>query len=412
MAASLVTTLPNQDNLIFAGNIPDLTFSGVSPEDGLEFKLLFDIATATEQTLLDEIIFPDANGQATVKIRAVVEASLIHSLPDADMFVQTTACRKLVISYDGSFYSLYVIKGGLMIPESDYNTFDYNTFALTNLLSWMPAERRVKYREPLYVNFFNASLISGTQLYARAYYINESNAVTSQEYALYSAMTYFKLYSFNTAFNVLMVQTSETHNIIAFEVYVKQSGSRITNIQRFVLINDFDEYDDVFAFSNSLGGFETIRFNGLMVENENHKPIVFRDHNNKFIEFETTHERIFQKFTGYFDTDNHRKWVKEFFTSAFRFHLRPTENTFEPERITITGQTAPASRFVINANSFEFKYANQVPWQLNVRDTLMPVNHDDAVATQSIGDLPDSEFDNDFLNQTPLNQLTDELLNT
>ena len=195
-------------------------------------------------------------------------------------------------------------------------------------------------------------------------------------------------------------------------MYVKQGGSRISNIQRFVLINDFDEYDDVFAFSNSLGGFETIRFNGLMVENENHKPIVFRDHNNKFIEFETTHERIFQKFTGYFDTDNHRKWVKEFFTSAFRFHLRPAENTFVPERITIVGQNAASSRFVINGNSFEFKYANQVPWQLNVRDTLMLINPDDAVATQSVGDLPDGEFNDDFLNQTPLNQLTDELLNT
>lgn len=409
MAASLVTSLPNQNTLIFAGNIPDLSFSGVSTDDGMEFKLYLDFLPSSPVTLLDEVLFPDADGNVTLKIRSAVEYALAHQLPDTGMFIQQTAKRYMRLSFDGSTYVLNVIKGGLFIPEAEYGSFDYNTFAATNLLSWMPADRMVKYREPNYVNYYN--VLSGSQLYALAYYIDDNDTLQSQEYALYAQMAIATLYTFDVSFNALLVQTGETRGAIAFDLYVKSGGSKKTNTQRVTLINDFDEYDDVFCFSNSLGGFESVRFTGKTSEIENPENAVFRDHNNKFIEYETTPQRIFKKYTGFFVSETHRKWMREFFNSSFRFHMRIVETGFIPERIAMVSQSAEGSRYNPNAYEFQFKYANQVAWQYNVRESIYPVNIDEAIIPGTVGDVPDGQFNEDFLNQTPLNQLTDETLN-
>lgn len=410
MAASLISSLPDYDSPIFAGNLPDLVFSGIDPDEGMTLKVIFDFFTSSPLNVLDETIFPDAEGNATIKIRQVVEASLEHAYPTTDMFLQSTAARRMSIIYDGILYHLTVIKGGLLIPESQYGAYDYETFFATNLLSWMPADRKLKYREPCFLNYFN--IYSGSQLYAKSFYITEAGALASQEYAIYTAMSVNGLYTFNVAFNQLIVLTGESRGAIAFECYVKTGGNRISNTQRLTLVNDFDEHDDVFAFSNSVGGFETIRLTGQLTESPNHSPLAFKNFNNHLLEYEVVHERLYKKHSGFFNDDTSKKWVRDFLSTHFRFHMRITESGFEPERITLTNMAADIVRFVINSFEFTFKYANQIPWQMNVRDTLQPINTMDAIIPETTGDMPDSEFNEDFFNQTPLNQLTDELLNT
>lgn len=405
----LITQLPPQNSVIFAGNIPDLAFNDISNIEGMEFSIKLKKESFPSETIIDEVIWPDSFTRATVKIRDVIQASLKHQLPNTDMFVQADAAKKLTIQYGATSYVLNVIKGGLFIPEAEYGSFDYNTFAATNLLSWMPADRMVKYREPNYVNYYN--VLSGAQLYALAYYIDDNDTLQSQEYALYAQMAIATLYTFDVSFNALLVQTGEIRGAIAFDLYVKSGGSKKTNTQRVTLINDFDEYDDVFCFSNSLGGFESVRFTGKTSEIENPENAVFRDHNNKFIEYETTPQRIFKKYTGFFVSETHRKWMREFFNSSFRFHMRIVETGFIPERIAMVSQSAEGSRYNPNAYEFQFKYANQVAWQYNVRESIYPVNIDEAIIPGTVGDVPDGQFNEDFLNQTPLNQLTDETLN-
>lgn len=410
MAATLVTTLPNQDNLIFAGNLPHLQFSGVSTDDGMVFKLFFSDLPLSPVIILDETIFPDSDGNVSIKIRSVVHLAMQHEMPSSDLFVQSKAKRRLTISYDETTYNIYVIKGGLFIPESEYGSYDYNLFATTNLLSWMPADRKVKYREPVFLNYYNVQ--AGTQLYATAYRVNDTGTLEGTEFSLYVSLPQINtLFTIDVSFNKLMTASPFESGVIAFDLYMK-NGSKITNTQRVTLINEFDEYDDVFAFSNSLGGFETIRMTGKRVANEQHSPIIYKDHDNKEIEYENKFLRSFSKSTGWFDGDAYRKWISEFYTSSFRFHMRVASDQFVFERILITSLDAKNSRFQINANTFEFRYANQIPWQLSTRETLTPPNPNDAYASEEIGDTPFSEFNDDFLNQTPLNQLTDELLNT
>jgi hypothetical protein len=221
-----------------------------------------------------------------------------------------------------------------------------------------------------------------------------------------------KLYTLNVAYNQLIVLTGETHGPIAFECYVKVGGNRISNIQRLTLVNDFDEHDDVFAFSNSVGGFETIRLTGQLTESPSHSPLVFKNFNNHLLEYEVVHERLYKKHSGFFNDDTSKKWVRDFLSTHFRFHMRITESGFEPERITLTNMAADIVRYVINSFEFTFKYANQVPWQLNTRDALPPISTMYAIIPETTGDVPDGEFNEDFFNQTPLNQLSNDLLST
>lgn len=409
MAASLITSLPADGKPIFAGNLPDLVFSGIDPEEGMVFSIsLIYNGPPGVSVLLNETIYGDASGKATLKIREVVSAAMHHNLPDANMFEQVNASATLTIYYDNLAKFIKVVKGGLLIPETNFTAFDYDTFFAANFLSWMPAERLVKYREHVWINYFNR--ISGTQLYVKAYFFNEVNKLQSSEIAIYAGMSVNSLYSFNLTFHQLITESGEDRGVFAFDVYVKGVAGVLSNIHRLTLINDFDEYDDVFGFTNSIGGYETIRFNGLLTEKENHVAKTYRMHNNHLIEFENVPERIMVKRTGYFDTEAQRKWLRDFFTSDFRHHLRFTESGFIYERITLISQKAEGARYIPNAYEFEFKYANQVAWQYHTREELLPVNAGDAVVPEDIGDLPDNQFNEDFLNQTPLNQITDETL--
>lgn len=410
MAASLVTSLPDNGKPIFAGNIPDLLFAGIDPEEGMSFTLSLTFnAGAGNLILLNETFYGDTSGNATIKIKAVVQAALKNLLPDADMFEQLFAAATLTIYYDNLAKLLKVVKGGLFIPENEYSNFDYDTFLKTNFLCWMPAERLVKYREPVWINYFNRT--SGTQMFAKAYFIDNAGELQNTESVIYTGLVINSLYSFNISFNQLMV-LSAVGNAFAFDVYIKGSVGILSNVHRFTLINDFDEYDDVFGFSNSIGGYETIRFNGLLTEKENHTPKTYRMHNNHLIEFENVPERLMFKRTGYFDTEAQRKWLRDFFTSDFRHHLRYTDNGFIYERITLTSQNAEGARYIPNSYEFEFKYADQNSWQYHTKEEMLPVNAGDAIVPQEIGDLPDSQYNEDFLNQTPLNQITDETLST
>jgi hypothetical protein len=410
--ATLATTLPaSQPAKTFAGNLPDLDFIGIDPAEGMELKLQFSNDGNATLVLLEELIYPDENEQATVKIRDVVESALLHKLPNTDVFKQINAFRYLTLIIDGTVtYTWHVVKGGLFIPEDQFTTFDYTTFFITNSLSWMPAERSVKYREQNYFNYLNL-YTGGVQLYGKGYWLDGAGATQNQEYLLYTLSVY-GLFTMDISFNKLITLSESSNSFFAFDMYVKYNGSRITNIHRALLINDFDEYDDLFTFNNSLGGYESIRFTGLLSEKEAHESKAYLMHNKHLIEHETTPQRIMRKFTGYFDTEAQRKWLREFFTASFRHHIRYADAAFIPERIVVLSQNAESSRYNPNSFEFEFKYANQTAWQYHTRETLVAVNPGEAVSTANIGDLPEGEFNEDFFNLTPLNQITDETLGT
>jgi hypothetical protein len=410
MAATLLTNIPVFPVPIFAGNLPDLRFSGINTITGMPFILAHTFAGSTTVNVLNETIFPDADGNATIKIRSVVESLLLHNYPSSPFFNQVNAITTLTLTYDTTTIFIRVIKGGLLIPESSFESYDYQAFLLDNLLSWMPSERKVKYRETNFLNYYVTPGQTGAQPYMKVYYFDESGMPLYQEQAMYGPIPVGNLYSMDVSFNQLITRVYPAKsNIFAFEVSIKRNGNTISNTQRLVLDNQFDEFDDVFAFSNSIGGFETIRFNGKFTELENHESQVFLNTNSHAIEFETIPLREITKNTGYFEADDYRKWVREFFTSSLRYFMRFGELVFIPERIAISSVRAESVKSQPNAFEFTFKIANQVPWQLNTREILNPINVGMADRAPVVGDLSFDNFNEDFSNQSGTFSFTDEV---
>lgn len=374
---------------IFAGNLPHLNFSGIDQTTGMAFSLKATVDT-TQTTLLSETIYPNALGNAVVKIRSVVEAFLQHQLPTSDDFLQYQAAVILSVNWDDEpTYLLWVVKGMLDIT-TDPQTYDFETYFKQNLLTWMPYQRSVKKNEPLFVNYFNTGrgvTPPSRRLYMKYFYFTVVGLSASTEQAIYSIMSLDKLYTFNVSFEKLHSLISPAkENVFAIDVYVKDTAANtvISSVHRFMLQDDFNEFDDVFAYSNSIGGFETIRFTGQLSEQENHNPNSYVDSDNQLIEFETTPERIYQKHTGYFDTEDARLWLREFFTSSFRFHVRYTASTVAYSRISIIEAKPESIKHQINSLVFSFKYALQTAAQLFTRHSLREIDLDDVIPYESV----------------------------
>lgn len=412
MAITLNTTLPVFPKPIFAGNLPDLSFSGIGAANGMTFKLSNTPTGESTTLILNETIFPDSNGNATIKIRSVVESILYHQYPSSDLFSQKYAIGLLTIEYNSTAVFVRVVKGGLFIPENEFETYTYDTFILTNFLSWMPAERKVKYIEPNFLNYYVQQSVSGCQLYMRSYYIDQFGSVQSQTQAIYSVLTAGNLYSIDVSFNKLVsLISSPPENLFAFDIYVKRGSTVLTNIYRIILDAQFDESDDIFAFSNSLGGFETIRFNGALTESENHETQSYLDNSDRTIEFETTILREMKKFTGYFESEAARKWLREFFTSNLRYHLRFGQQELIPERIILTISSAESIRYMPNSFEFKFRYANQVAWQLHSRETLNEINTGEHRAPIG-GDMENYMRNEDFFTDPGAQAIADAVFGT
>ena len=355
----------------------------------MAFSLKATVDT-TQTTLLSETIYPNAQGNAVVKIRSVVESFLHHQLPSSDHFHQPYAAVVLVIDYaEEPIIQLWVVKGMLDIT-TDPLTYDFETYFIQNFLTWMPYQRSVKKNEPLFINYYNIpgpAINPPRRLYMKYFYFTGVGLSASTEQAIYSVMDLVKLYTFNVSFEKLHSLISPAkENVFAIDVYVKDTATNtvISSVHRFMLQDDFVEFDDVFAYSNSIGGFETIRFTGQLSEQETHNPNSYVDSDNQLIEFETTPERIYQKHTGYFDTEDARLWLREFFTSSFRFHVRYTASTVAYSRISIIEAKPESIKHQINSLVFSFKYALQTAAQLFTRHSLREIDLDDVIPYESV----------------------------
>ena len=405
--ATLATILPSPPGgLIFSGNIPDIRIIDIDPDDGVKFQLYVDYNTPNQLLLLDENLFGNQNNETIIKIKGAIETALFHVIPDQDVFKQVNAVRRFSIWLDEApVYTASVVKGGIDIPRSEFGTYNYQLYFITNLLSWCPTVRNVKYREPVFVNYMNL-YTGGTILTAKYYWIDQ-NQVQQQTCAIYNMPSY-GLYTLNISFNKLVsiIENNEGRvGIFAIDLYVTYVGNQISNTQRLWLVNDFNENDDVFAFTNSLGGLDTIRFTGPLTIKPNHKSITFRNINDELIEYQNTPETIFEKKSGYYEGNDHQRWVNDFLISYKRFHFRFTESNIVAEPIVVTDISAAFTPANINSCSFEFKYASQHPWQWGTREALPPIENYNTVQAPEVGDMP-PEFNNDFLNQTSIVQIT------
>jgi hypothetical protein len=139
------------------------------------------------------------------------------------------------------------------------------------------------------------------------------------------------------------------------DVWIEDEGQDIkTYKQRYVLTADHHEFDDLFGFENSLGGYDIIRFTGEKVSNINHefKSAVFLNEN---LEYDIIPGKSYDKSSGYFKNGYELLWSSDFLSSVNRYHYL---NGF-PVRIRIESFEASSVSTELNHFSFKYSYSKQ-----------------------------------------------------
>jgi hypothetical protein len=139
------------------------------------------------------------------------------------------------------------------------------------------------------------------------------------------------------------------------DCWIEDEGrDKKTYTQRYVLSDEYHEFDDLFAFENSLGGFDVIRFTGELGHGVNHeyKSALF---DKDTMEYDLIFKKVFDKSTGYFRNGYELLWTNDFLASINRYHY---VNSL-PLRIVVNSFEAKDVKTELNHYSFNFSYSKQ-----------------------------------------------------
>jgi len=325
--------------------------------------------------ILNEVYYPDNTGKFKVELKEIIDAVLWISIPGGINYSQTNAFANFTIYIDGILVCSFVcVKSGVdgVAPLAE-------TFFKANFLTWQPQELKVNYEDTQYLTYFANEIIN---VKLKFYYLQ--NGVITSHIAQYGSFSGGDCYTFTMKYSYLRskcLPTTLKPGII--EVWVENaSGSRLSYIQRYVLEDKYNRFDDLFLFENSLGGLDVIRFTGWKESKDDHK-ISSAVFNNITKEYELDYSRIYSKNTGYIETEAYRKWALDFFSSVNRYHIDGGLN----KRIFVQKFNTKNVVAELNDFSFDFSYSDKDKFEIYSRLSELPAIETDefAVAPEWVG---------------------------
>jgi hypothetical protein len=291
----MATILQIPGALSIAGNIPDII---IDSADSVNFKILVGA-----DLQLEENYDPDANNRIQIRLKDILPSLLSVAIPTDNVFEQTAAVKTFIFDVGGTTSNHVVVAGGVDA------TIDALTFLKANWLTWQLQQKRVKYADPEWLSYYATEAVA---VKVKAYF-KEGDPVT----ITLDNLTSGKFYSLNVNFQY--ISGLFEGQPVYFDIWTEKAGPvRLSYIQRYVLMNDYFDSDDVFVFGNSVGGIDTIRFTGEKQE-ENNFDISSALFDEDTKDFDIDFDRVFRKNTGYFASDRERVWANEFFNSTLRY---------------------------------------------------------------------------------------------
>lgn len=338
-----LTIIQQPQALTFVGNIPDL----IVQTDGLGMTVNISKGSTL---ILAEHYTADNLGRARVILRDFLDEYLQLELPtpEVDLFEQTKSWASFsleIISGESTeTVSFVAIKGG-----SSTLNLDCSAYLLEAWLTWQPQIKKVKDVQPEWLSYFtqHAALVK-----AKGYFSGGDSA----EVTLHS-LEANKHYTLNMTFADL--RTEFVNQPIYIDVWVENVSDGAvqfsTYVQRYVLTNEFFEWDDYFLFKNSVGGLDLIRFTGMR---EATNPIevdaaLFYDEYER--DYQVTPRLAFDKNTGYFRSKSELLWALDFFQSKEKYYL--IEDQFAEIRLLSPEYIAPEN--TLTSLDFKFSYTRQ-----------------------------------------------------
>jgi len=328
--------------------------------------------------LLNEKYYPDQSGTFVIDLRFIVDAVLSLNIPTANVFLQTEAFAEFKLIAGSTSQTFTVVKSGI-----DEKYFQYALgFLKQNFLTNQPRTMWVKYDDPQYLTYYTTEL---SKLMVLFHYDGNTQEVEI------ASMPSGSIYTVNVTFSyvrkkIVPVSLRPTH----FDVYIKgQYNNYLSKKQRYILTDDYDEFDDLFLFENSKGGLDTIRFCGTLESKDDHKTEIaeFTDQSREF-DFEFS--RIYTKYSGKLDSELLRVWASEFLTSTNRYHYFGKKY----KRIIVQKFDSKAIKGELNDFSFDFFYSDvakytpvQADTDLLEPETLVPAPVYNPLTTAGIGSM-------------------------
>lgn len=333
-----LTNLPGPINL--SGNFPLITGTAAEGE-----SMTVDLVI-NSVFILREKYYPDELGNLVIDYRDIITPVLEVLLPDAglDIFHQEKAYGVLGIFYGPGIgppeahYST-VVKGG-----TDQEVTDVAEFLQKNFLTWQLQVKRVKQTDQEWLTYYAAI---PAKVKVRGYFAS-GPAITADLIDLPDD----QLSTFNVKNSLINSLFPEPPtNPVAYDVWVENmAGTRLSNMQRYLITKEFFEFDDVFLFENTIGGIDTIRFTGQKIQ-INEFSIQRALFYKTMRDYSIRNLTLFRKNTGSFRSMEERQWSVEFFKSLTKY--LQTGSGFS----RIYAQEIKLESILNELNDGEFEYA-------------------------------------------------------
>ncbi|WP_100628679.1 hypothetical protein [Algoriphagus formosus] len=335
-----LTILQQPQSLTFVGNIPEL----IVQTDGLGMTVNISKGATL---ILAEYYTADDLGRSRVLLREFLDEYLHLDLPgEVDLYEQTRSFDTFTVEIiSGEFteeITFTAIKGG-----SSTLNLDCASFLKESWLTWQPQIKKVKDVQVEWLSFFTqqAALVK-----IKGYFPGG----TSETKTLHNLAT-GKHYTINMTYSDL--RNEFVDQPIYIDVWVENDGGEAfsTYVQRYVLTDEFFEWDDFFLFKNSVGGLDTIRLTG---ERESTNPIevdaaLFDDEYER--DYQVNPRLAFEKNTGFFRSRAELLWTMDFFQAKEKYFL--LEEAFTEIRLLNPEFNAPEN--TLTSLDFKFSYTRQ-----------------------------------------------------
>ena len=333
--------------------MPALLLSGNFPEEVVfQWNTAFVSIYMNGKLLIEEEYEHGGNYLITLRLRELLDSQLKTIIPLAgDIVEQTESVADFEIHVPEQagtgIYTFRLVKGGI-----DSEMTDSTSFLRGNFLTWMPRVKKVKFLDPQWLTYY---AIGEAKLVIQATYLEAEELITSDPIVLYE-LPYGKKSTLNVKFQRLWeLFAEEARSPYYIDCWIQDEGQDVlTYKQRYVLSDQYHEFDDLFCFENSLGGVDVIRFTGEIEHAINHefKSAQFLESTQ---EYGITFNQVYEKSTGFFRNGYEMLWTNDFLSSINRCHYIAGI----PVKIVLRSIEAKSVKPEINHYVFSFNHSKQ-----------------------------------------------------
>jgi hypothetical protein len=235
--------------LCLSGNLPKLALSA---DADVRIRLLDG-----GQTILDETYTPGFDGGITLDLSELVHDALSFTMPAGDVFVQPALVRTFTLILNDDSHEFTAIRAGVKKMNGDAADF-----LIRNFLTAQEQVKDVTATQPEWLTYY---AVQDAFLYIDAHAPEQA-----PEYIKVAAFEAGKAYTVDMRFDRLAALCSYPPAFMAACVVATDApnGQRLTCKQYYNCINASPHQrintsiHQLFAFENSLGGFDTVRCTG------------------------------------------------------------------------------------------------------------------------------------------------------